>query len=212
MRKDKGDELRIFNGKDGEWLAKIEELNKKNGIIKITKKLLDQKSSPDIWVLASPVKKEAFDLMIEKACELGAKTFIPVICEHTVVHKLNQERLQAVAVEAAEQSERLDVMTVQPITDLRKYLRSYTYDRKLMFCIERVTVPSLVETALRIAKKPLAVLIGPEGGFSPQELDFISTFDYVLPVSLGTRVLKSETALIAALAVITASQLVSSSE
>lgn len=199
MRKAAGDELRVFNGQDGEWLAAIEEINKKNVLIKLVKKTLEQQGGSDIWILASPVKKEALDLMVEKACELGAAKFIPVTCDHTVVHKINQERLQMVAVEAAEQSERLDVMTVDSTRGLKKFLNSSDYSRDLIFCVERTGAASLAETARKLAGKPLAILVGPEGGFSEQEIDFINNFKYAHPVSLGPRILKAETAMIAAL-------------
>jgi 16S rRNA (uracil1498-N3)-methyltransferase len=199
MRKSAGDELRVFNGHDGEWLAVIEELNKKNVLIKLDRQLLEQQKGSDIWVLASPVKKEALDLMVEKACELGAAKFIPVMCDHTVVHKINQERLQMIAVEAAEQSERLDVMTVESPLNLKKYLNSGDCNRDLIFCVERTGAASLAEVGRKLSGKPLAILIGPEGGFSYQEIDFISNFKHAHPVSLGPRILKTETALIAAL-------------
>jgi 16S rRNA (uracil1498-N3)-methyltransferase len=199
MRKAPGDALRVFNGHDGEWLAVVDELSKKQALIKLDRQLLEQKTGADIWVLASPVKKEAFDLMIEKSCELGAAKFIPVICDHTVVHKINQERLQSIATEAAEQSERLDVMMVESLRGLKEILGSSDYQRDLIFCLERAEAVPLVETARKLAGKPLAILVGPEGGFSVQEIDFISHLDHVHPVTLGTQVLKAETALIAAL-------------
>jgi 16S rRNA (uracil1498-N3)-methyltransferase len=199
MRKSAGDKVRVFNGRDGDWLASLAEVNKNKAFIKLDQQILEQKQSPDIWVIASPVKKEAFDLMIEKACELGASKFIPVICEHTVVHKINQERLQAIAIEAAEQSERGDVMEIAPLVDLKKYLNSYDYNRNIIFFIERIEALSLAETMPKLAKKPLALLIGPEGGFSGAETEFIKNQKHVHPVSLGSRVLRAETALITAL-------------
>lgn len=204
MRKSAGDVLRVFNGHDGEWLADLVEISKNKAFIKLTHQILQQKKGTDVWVLASPVKKEAFDLMIEKACELGASKFIPVTCDHTVVHKINQERLQAIAIEAAEQSERHDVMSVEPLVSLKEFLNSYHYDRNLIFCIERQGVPSLASVLreLKQTSKPLAILIGPEGGFSYQEVDSIQKFDYIKPVSLGARILKAETAVIATLAAI----------
>jgi len=202
MRKTAGEALRVFNGQDGEWLAALDELNKNKAFIKLDRKLLEQKASSDIWVLASPVKKEAFDLMVEKSCELGAAKFIPVTCERTVVHKINQERLQAIAIEAAEQSERLDVMVVESLGNLRKIFNFDGCDRDLIFCVERSGAASLVDTAKKLADKPLAILIGPEGGFSSQEIDLINNFKKTHPVSLGQRILKSETALIAALSCI----------
>ena len=202
MRKTAGDALRVFNGRDGEWLATIEESGKKKVLIGLSHKLLEQKPGPDIWILASPVKKEALDLMVEKACELGAARFIPVICDHTVVHKINQERLQVIAIEAAEQSERLDVMTVEQLCILKNYLNSgnyNNYNRELIFCLERAMTVPLVEVMGNLAGKPLAILIGPEGGFSTREIEFIGNFEHAHPVSLGPRILKTETALIAAL-------------
>ena len=199
MRKLPGVALRVFNGRDGEWLATIVELNKKSAFLELDNKLLEQRESSDIWILASPVKKEAFDLMIQKACELGAAKFMPVICEHTVVRRINQERLQAIAIEAAEQSERFDVMTVEPVTDLKKTLDSVCYERNIIFCIERMEAASFFETVQKLADKPLAILIGPEGGFSSQEIDFIRELKHVNAVTLGSNILKSETALIAAL-------------
>ncbi len=200
MRKIAGDRLRVFNGRDGEWLATLSELNKKHALIAVDHQLYEQKNSPDIWVLASPVKKEAFDLMIEKSCELGAARFFPMICDHTVVHKLNQERLQAIAIEAAEQSERLDVMTVEPLTDIKNFLSSHDCKRNIIFCIERSEAPFLAKVVPQLTAKPLSILIGPEGGFSAQEIAFIKTTKCVYPVSLGGSILRTETALIAALA------------
>ena len=199
MRKSAGDKLRVFNGHDGDWIATLADINKNKALIKLDHLILEQKNSPDIWVIASPVKKEAFDLMIEKACELGASKFIPVVCDHTVVHKINQERLQAIAIEAAEQSERGDVMTVESLIDLKKYLSSFDYGRKLIFCIERSEAKSLAETVQQLAKKPLAILIGPEGGFSVAERDFVNNMEHAYPVSLGPRILRAETAMIATL-------------
>jgi 16S rRNA (uracil1498-N3)-methyltransferase len=196
MRKAAGDKLRVFNGRDGDWLATLVEINKNKALIKLDQLRVEQKSSPDIWVLASPVKKESFDLMIEKACELGASRFIPVVCDRTVVHKINQERLQAIAIEAAEQSERGDVMEVAPLIDLKKCLNSFDKDRNLIFFIERIEAPSLAQTKRDL---PMAILIGPEGGFSETEIEFINSQKYVHPVSLGSRILRAETALITAL-------------
>ena len=202
MRKAAGDRVRVFNGRDGDWLATLIEINKNKALIKFDQRILEQRYGLDIWVLASPLKKEAFDLIIEKSCELGAAKFIPVVCDHTVVHKINQERLQAISIEAAEQSERGDVMGVEPLIELKKCLNSFDYNRNLIFCIERTEAPSLAETIRKLAKKPLALLIGPEGGFSDAEADFIKNLQYVYPVSLGPRILRAETALIAALSVV----------
>lgn len=202
MRKSVGDLLRVFNGYDGEWIANIKELNKKNVLIELDHQLVEQITGADIWVLTSPVKKEAFDLMVQKSCELGAARFVPVLCDHTVVHKINKERLQSIAIEAAEQSERLDIMQVDDSLNLKNCLNSMFKDRYLISCIERTGTPSLLQVAQGLVGKPVAILVGPEGGFSDQEIDFIRNFKNGCTVSLGPRILKTETALIATLSCI----------
>lgn len=201
MRQSAGDALRVFNGRDGDWLATLSEVKKNKALIKLDHLISEQKPSPDIRVVASPVKKDAFDLMIEKSCELGAAKFIPVVCAHTVVHKINQSRLEAIAIEAAEQCERSDVMAVQPLVDLKKYFESIDSDRNIIFCIERKEAPLLVDVLRPRPKKPLDILIGPEGGFTEEEINSIMGIKNVHAASLGPRILRAETALIAALSV-----------
>lgn len=207
MRAKPGDQVRCFNGRNGEWLAEVLELSKKKAVISFLEKIREQIASSDTWVLASPVKKEAFDIMVEKSAELGAAQFQPLICERTVVHRVNEERLTAVAIEAAEQCERLDMMTVAPLSDLKNALSAWPSGRKLIFCIERVDAPPILTALRSVASASLGVLIGPEGGFSEAEVAFITALPFVLPVSLGPRVLKAETALIAGLASIQLSKL-----
>lgn len=203
MRLNAGDKLRVFNGIDGEWLTEIKEINKKSALIEFYKKIDKQISASDLWVLASPIKKESFDIMIEKSAELGASKFMPVICAHTVVHRANEERLQAISIEAAEQCERMDIMTVSPLVELKAVLQGWPSDRKLIFCQERGGAPPIAQKLAGIKKgTPLAVLVGPEGGFSDEETQFIRSQPFVESVSLGPRILRAETALIAALACI----------
>lgn len=203
MRLKAGDGLRLFNGRNGEWLGEVEEISKNKAIIRFSQKMHEQESSPDVWVVCSPVKKEAFDFMIEKSTELGASRFLPVVCEHTVVHRINRERIQALSIEAAEQSERLDIMDVADLGDLQTILNSWDKGRKLIFCLERGDAPPLVQALATIpSDTPLAVMVGPEGGFSAEEAAFIGAQDFAEPVSLGPRILKAETALVAALACI----------
>lgn len=201
MRLKAGDSLRVFNSRNGEWRATVTELSKKKAIITFSEKLHEQKSSSDLWAVCSPVKKEAFDLMVEKSAELGVARFLPVTCEHTVVHRINRDRLQALSIEAAEQSERLDVMEIAELDSLKSLLHSWPSGRKLIFCLERGDAPPVLQALGRIpAGTPLAVLIGPEGGFSAEEAAYIAGLPFAMPVSLGPRILKAETALIAALA------------
>jgi 16S rRNA (uracil1498-N3)-methyltransferase len=205
MRCTEGDHLRVFDGTSGEWLAQIKEVSKKNVAIGFLEKIHEQKASPDIHIVASVVKKDPFDLMVEKASELGARAFYPVTCERTVIQRVNDERLQTIAVEAAEQCERLDLMRVAPLQKLETVLNSWGNKGRLMFCLERAEAPMLVKALQAdMLKPPMGLLIGPEGGFTPAEVEMIRAFDFVTPVSLGPRILRAETALIAALACVQA--------
>ncbi|MDE1152269.1 MAG: 16S rRNA (uracil(1498)-N(3))-methyltransferase [Micavibrio sp.] len=206
MRAEAGEKLRVFNGRDGEWLAEVIELSKKKAIVTLLEKIAEQKSSPDVFILASPVKKEAFDFMVEKASELGAAVFQPITCQHTVVHRVNAERMAAQAAEAAEQCERLDVMAIAPLMPLNDLLASWPRnpalkDRTLLFCQERGAAAPLADVVMGLPKgAKLALLIGPEGGFSETEVEKLLACGFVESVSLGPRILKAETALISALA------------
>lgn len=205
MRCETGDKLRVFDGTDGEWLADIKEVSKKRVLISFLEKTREQISSPDIHVYASPVKKEALDFMAEKASELGVKAFQPVTCARTVIQRVNEDRLQAQAVEAAEQCERLDVMRILPLKPLKDVLLSMPLDRKLIFCIERAQAPMILPRLQAAETKlPVAVLVGPEGGFTPEEVEMVNVMPQAIPVSLGPRILRAETALISALSCVQA--------
>ncbi len=202
MRANEGTQLRVFNGRNGEWLASIKELSKKKAIISLFEKIGEQTASEDIWMLASPIKKEAFDFMVEKSAELGATQFFPIICARTVISRINRDRLQATANDAAEQCERLDIMQVSDLGDLEVLFETWAPSRKLIFCLERGEAPPLAVTLQKLPPDtPLAILIGPEGGFTEAEIAFIRQQPFALPVSLGSRILKAETAAVAALAV-----------
>jgi len=202
MRKTTGDELRIFNGKNGEWLAKIEVLKKSSAILGLIKEIAPQKTSSDVWVMASPIKKSGFEMMIEKSCELGAAKFIPVIFEHSVVHKINIELSQSIAIEAAEQSERLDIMNIEVLIKFEDFLESLPNDRDFIFCQERSKALPIAKAIKELSHNSKAIIIGPEGGFTDQEIDSIGSFKNIHAVSLGNRILKAETAAISALSAI----------
>lgn len=200
MRMEEGHQLRVFNGAEGEWLASMQELNKKKAIISIVQQLREQDNGQDVIILSPPVKKEVFDFMVQKACELGAGELQPVITAHTSVHKINEERLQWIATEAAEQCERLTVMPVRPLSDLKSVLESWDKNKKLIFCIERSDAPAMIHSLIADEiNPPLGVLIGPEGGFSEEEIAYVTGLEFVVPVSLGPNVLRTETAMISAL-------------
>ncbi len=201
MRVKAGEKVRTFNGRNGEWLAEVTEVSKKSTMVTFLEKTREQTASPDVWVVASPVKKEPFDLMVEKSAELGAAQFLPVLCDHSAVNRINRERLTAISTEAAEQSERLDVMEVADLGDLESLFETWFSGRKLIFCLERGDALPIAKALAKLPPStPLAVLVGPEGGFSDKEIAFISSQKFTIPVSLGPRILKAETALIAALA------------
>lgn len=195
MRLPEGGVVRVFNGRDGEWLAELAGKKKTTRLL-LREKIFEQVDAADIWAIASPVKKDAFELMIEKATELGASRFVPVLCDHTAVRRMNAARAEAIAIEAAEQCERFDVPSVAPLTALREVLEGWDPARKILFCLERSAAPPL---SAAVSEEPLAVLVGPEGGFSAVEIDYIKALPFVVPVSLGAGILRAETALIAAL-------------
>lgn len=200
LRKEIGDCIRVFNGVDGEWLSSIEELSKNKCLIKLNKLLHQQKSVREIVVFASLVKKEALELMIEKAAELGATRFMPLICDRTVVHRANVERLQLIATEAAEQCERLNVMRVAEPEKIKNALETASSHLNLIFCIERKEEQNFEQVARKFTSQPVGIIIGPEGGFTDQEIDFVQKLGNIHSVTLGEAVLRSETALISALA------------
>jgi 16S rRNA (uracil1498-N3)-methyltransferase len=198
MRLAPGERVRIFNGRDGEWLAAL-MTGKKTAVLEPLQNILPQALSPDVWALASPLRKESFEFMIEKATELGVCRILPVLCDHTSVRRLNEERAHAIAVEASEQSERLDVPEIAPLKELKSYLSEWDSHRKLIACLERESAEPILAALEKLGDVPLAVLVGPEGGFSPDEVKYMKTLPFVIPVSLGSRILRAETAMLFAL-------------
>lgn len=195
-----GEQVRIFHPVHGEWLAVLRHAGKRGAVVDMQSALRAPVSLPDIWLVASPLKKDALDMMIEKASELGAARFVPVIAEHTVVHRLNVERAHAQAIDAAEQCERFDVMAIDDVAPLSHVLDTWPRDRVLYVALERSAAPPFL-TALREVPPPaqMAVLIGPEGGFSARERDHLLSLPFMQPVSLGGTILRAETAAVTAL-------------
>lgn len=201
MRKNIGDSLRIFNGRDGEFLVEIIELKKNKGSFEVKEQKLEQPdASSDIWAVASVIKRA--DIQVEKACELGATRFVPVKTDKTVVHKIKAEKLQAIAIEASEQCERLEVMSVDSsIADLEELVKNNS-DRKFILCLERSNPTSILYVADEFSDEKLAVVVGPEGGFSEEEVSKLECYDNVCFASLGKNILRAETALITALSAV----------
>lgn len=196
-----GVELAAFNGRDGEWRAKIEALSKDNGVIRVEEQVSVIKHSPDIWLLFAPIKRQGIDLIAEKATELGVSRLQPVHTKYTVVTRVNTERMQANAIEAAQQCQRHDVPEVCPPLSLSEVLKSWPAERTLFVCVESGEGREDIDAALKASRRgePAAILVSSEGGFAQSEISLLSSLPYVRLVHLGPRILRSETACIAAL-------------
>lgn len=208
MRLAAGTQVRLFNGRDGEWLATITEINRKRSRVEAAEKLRDQEPLPDIHYLFAPLKHARVDYMAQKATELGAARLIPVLTMHTIARRVNTDRLRANAIEAAEQCNLLAVPEVDEPIELDRLLESWSPERRLIYCDEsssaRNPLPALEALAAESPLPPLAVLIGPEGGFSSGEQEMLRSHPAVLPISLGPRIMRADTAAIAALTVVQA--------
>ena len=198
MRKKTGDHVRVFNQDDGEWLAEITGLAKRKARVTILENLRQPKSAPDIWLLFAPVKKHPTRMIVEKACELGVSRLWPVRTARTI-SKINIEKMHTHMIEAAEQTERLDLPKISEPQILAHILAHWDDNRPLIFADEAGDAKS----AARVFAKtpaPAAVLIGPEGGFTQGERGLLRAQAYVRPVSLGPRILRADTAAAACLA------------
>jgi len=193
LRKRAGDDLHIFNGLDGEWRAEIKSISKKSVELSVKDQLRPAHRCPDITLCFAPVRKHRTAFIIEKATELGVGTLQPVITARTQFSKFNADKARLQAIEAAEQTERLDIAVIAPIQKLENLLAGWDPSRALIFADEAGEAKPAVE-ALQNLPAPAAILIGPEGGFTPQEREMLRSHNFVTPVSLGPRILRSDTA------------------
>lgn len=201
MRAEKGDEILVFNGRDGEWRAAIIGLRKASASLEIVARTRAQTTGPDLWLAFAPVKRGPLELIAGKACELGVSALIPVITARTNAGRVKVARLQTIATEAAEQCGRLDVPEVRAPVDLTEFVADWPAGRILMVCDETGGGTPIAEAlAGADPAAPWAVLVGPEGGFEKSELEAIAKLHEVKRVGLGPRILRAETAAIAALA------------
>lgn len=201
MRRAAGTQILLCNGHDGEWLATLEVTGKKSAAALCTEPTRHQAPEPDLRLLFAPIKRDHLEYMIQKASELGVAHLQPVMTSHTTAPHINPERLQAIAREAAEQCERLTLPTLgeaQPLEDALKY---WATDRPLYACLESGTAQPLAAALSGKSNAPAAILTGPEGGFSPAEMELIRSHATSIPVSLGPRILRADTAALAALSV-----------
>jgi 16S rRNA (uracil1498-N3)-methyltransferase len=206
MRRQAGDPIILFNGRDGEFNAEIGAVTKREVELRVGTLRRPQMSVPDIWLCFAPLKKDAVDFLVEKATELGVAAFQPVFTQHTAATRLNLDRLAANAIEAAEQTERLTLPEIRPPLSLADLLQGWDPQRRLILCAEAGPAAPIAE-ALNDLKATVsisnawAILCGPEGGFSRSELDLLSNLPFVTPVGLGPRILRADTAALTALAV-----------
>lgn len=204
MRCREGKPVLVFNGKDGEWQAEISSAHKKNTQLVLQKQVRLQSASPDVWLVFAPVKNKN-EVIIEKAVELGVSKLVPVCTRYTVVRSINEERLTARIIEAAEQCGRLDLPPLAPMQELENLLTGWDKNRILLFADERGSGDSF-KSLLSESIGVKAVLIGPEGGFAPEEQALLLAQPFVKSFSLGPRILRADTAGIAALSCLMAWQ------
>jgi 16S rRNA (uracil1498-N3)-methyltransferase len=218
LRLSAGAPILLFNGRDGEWAATLETASKKAAVARVVQQTRRQETVPDMTLLFAPVKGDRVDGIVEKATELGARAICPVITARTIVRKVNAERLAARAVEAAEQTGRLCVPEIHEALSLDQALDRWDADRVLVFADEAGSgdptiwgdvasrAQPMFEALHELTPRPtkVALLIGPEGGFSPEERKRLRGEPFVLAVTLGPRILRTDTAVFAGLSLIQA--------
>ena len=198
MRLGRGDGLFLFNGRDGEWRAEVAEVGRRGGVLVCVAQTAQLRLPPDLWLLFAPLKKARTDFIVEKAAELGVARIVPVQTDFTNAERIRQDRLQAHAVEAAEQCGGTFVPEVSGLVPLSRALAEWPAGRRILWCDEHLAGRPATLTGV-IPGGPWAVLVGPEGGFSEAEQARIRAMPQVVPVSLGPRILRADTAAVAAL-------------
>ncbi len=196
MRLKEKEVFSLFNS-SGEWEAKILNITKSIVEFNVTKQLRQKENTKDLWLAFSPIKSNYFNFMIQKATELGVTKFLPIIFERTIVRKVNKERLEKVIIEAAEQSNRITVPSIEDPQKLKSFLSN---DMDLIFT-DLNTANTKIDLT-KLTNKPNCVIIGPEGDFSEQEREEILKFNGVQSVKINENILRSETAVISALSII----------
>lgn len=197
MRLTEGAELLVFDGENGEWLARVTQAGKRAGVLECLERTRPQQNPPDLWLLFAPIKKARTDFIVEKAAEMGATRICPVQTEFTNSERIRRDRLQAHAVEAAEQCGGTFIPEVSDLARLDRVLADWPEDRQIMFCDEALV--GAKETLGAAPGGKWAILIGPEGGFSEAERNRLRAMPHARAVSLGPRILRADTAAVAAM-------------
>ncbi len=200
MRKDIGDEICVFDGKNGEFDAKITQVSKKSVTIECIKQTRAQDDLPNITLFFAPIKGHRNDNIIEKATEIGIKNIFPIISERTIVRKPNIEKYRLNAIEAVEQCESLTIPNFYPEKNLMDAINAFEGDK--IFFADEAGGGNFIKNAVSQNDKSIALLIGPEGGFSEGERNKLLTNKKVCPISLGSRILRADTAVITGLALL----------
>ena len=203
LRLEPGAQIAVFNATDGEFSARIESFGKARCTLALGAQRRAPLAEPDLWLCFAPIKRTRLDFLVEKATELGVSRLIPVFTQHTSVERVNIERLTAIAIEAAEQCERLSVPQIDAPTEFAKLLAAWPAER-LLITGDESGGGNPIATELTGTRGPYAVLIGPEGGFARGELDALPRHGFVRRVGLGPRILRADTAALAVLAVLQA--------
>jgi 16S rRNA (uracil1498-N3)-methyltransferase len=195
LRLGAGAEVKLFDDRTGEWLARVGEAGRKRVTLAVMRHLREREEVPDLWLLFAPLKRGPTDWLVEKATELGARRLLPVMTQRTVADRVNLERLRANSIEAAEQCDRTALPQLAEPVKLERLLADWPAERPLLFADEQGGAPLSEEAA----PGPAAILIGPEGGFTAAERAAVRALPAARPVSLGPRILRAETAAVAAL-------------
>jgi 16S rRNA (uracil1498-N3)-methyltransferase len=201
MRAQAGDELLVFNGRDGEWLTRVAAISRRGARLEVLGRHRAQRGGPDLDLLIALVKRSRLEIIVEKAAELGVRRIRPLITARTNADRTNIDRLVAIATEAAEQTGRLNVPLILPPARLVDVLAEWPGDRRLMFCDEAGEAAPILDALTGAEPGSWGILIGPEGGFSADERASARAVARVVAVSLGPRILRADTAAIAALSV-----------
>ena len=199
MRQSVGGEVLVFNGRDGEWRAVVTAAGKKDGALVAEEQTKPQTNPPDLWLLFAPIKKVRTDFIVEKAAEMGVRRIKPVFTRFTNSERVNVNRMEAHSVEAAEQCGLVSVPTMDALVRLNEALGDWPANRKLMFCDETADHGAAQAALSAAGDGPWAILIGPEGGFAEDEVARLRAAPFATPVSLGPRILRADTAAVAAL-------------
>ncbi len=199
-----GTEILIFNGTDGEWRARVVLEGKRDCSLEVLEQVRPQAAGPDIHYLFAPLKRARLDYMVQKATELGVAVLQPVLTRHTVAERVNLDRMRNNAIEAAEQCGILRIPGIAEPEKLDRVLARWDAARPLIFCDEHAPVQNPVKALSAVAPGPVGVLIGPEGGFSAEERERLAAQPFTTQLSLGPRIMRADTAAIAALALVNA--------